>query len=460
AGGKMVDILLSLKWDGHKTAFLDSLKNYREKSSYTDATLAVEGKFYPVHKLVLSSCSQYLCDIFESTPCKSPVIVLKDVRSNDIEALLDYIYLGEVNINQNCLESFMKTAESLSIKGLASLVINNDPTKTSQIPSRIHVDACDGSPPPKRRRHDSSTALYKHVNTQTKKLLDITSNIDQDEPPIVKVEMEDVDKQQVNVTTENSYEEIDDIEKHEEDITREMSYEIDDIGMQEENITMENSYYENIRVDQDHSGYYGSDLSNTQHEPENVGNNSFLAPSVQQNLSKIRDKKLEVPSNINIRDDEDLYDDEVADPDFIPDSLGPHSQELMDGLTLYKGKRTSSRKRIKINLAKKEEIIRLHNEGKTNKEISKLTDFPHSTVSINYSKKNMKIVKGAAAGMVPKTIPESYSPHSQELMDELTKIKEKRTSSSERIDISLAKKEEIIKLHNEEKTNKEISKLT
>ena len=56
-----------------------------------------EGKSY---KLVLSTCSEYFEEIFERTQCKHPVIVLKDIKHEELEALLNYMYLGEVNVLQ------------------------------------------------------------------------------------------------------------------------------------------------------------------------------------------------------------------------------------------------------------------------------------------------------------------------------------------------------------------------
>lgn len=86
---------------------------------YTDVTIACDGKFYPAHKLVLSTCSDYFHKIFERTPCKHPVIVIKDVECKNMEALLNYMYAGVVNVSQNDLAQLIRAAELLEIKGLA-----------------------------------------------------------------------------------------------------------------------------------------------------------------------------------------------------------------------------------------------------------------------------------------------------------------------------------------------------
>ena len=119
-------------------------------------TLACDGKFYSVHKLVLSTCSDYFCAMFDKTACKSPVIVLKDIKSEDLEALLDYMYLGEVNVRQSDLASLIKAAENLRIKGLA--VPDDEPPKKGSAPaSRTDSgrrEGGSGSPPSKRKRRD------------------------------------------------------------------------------------------------------------------------------------------------------------------------------------------------------------------------------------------------------------------------------------------------------------------
>lgn len=82
-------------------------------------TIACDGKYFDVHKLVLSTCSDYFQEMFEKTQCKHPIVVLKDINYKDLEFLLNYMYVGEVNVLQNELSSLIKAAECLRVKGLA-----------------------------------------------------------------------------------------------------------------------------------------------------------------------------------------------------------------------------------------------------------------------------------------------------------------------------------------------------
>ncbi|XP_069942856.1 longitudinals lacking protein, isoforms H/M/V isoform X2 [Cherax quadricarinatus] len=151
--------LLSLKWNNHGTTFFHVLSTIRRKESYCDVTLACEGKFYPVHKLVLSTCSEYFEEIFNRTQCKHPVIVLKDVKHEELEALLNYMYLGEVNVLQADLAGLIKAAECLKIKGLA--VPDEAPSSRSANKDKRSASTRDNSPPQaKRVRHEEGFSLH------------------------------------------------------------------------------------------------------------------------------------------------------------------------------------------------------------------------------------------------------------------------------------------------------------
>lgn len=119
-------------------------------------TLACEGKFYPVHKLVLSTCSEYFESMFEHTPCKHPIIVLKDIKSDEMESLLSYMYAGVVNVAQTDLARLIKAAELLKVKGLA-VPDEPPPEETRKNSSPLWSSRDDrSSPHPKRRRREDS----------------------------------------------------------------------------------------------------------------------------------------------------------------------------------------------------------------------------------------------------------------------------------------------------------------
>ena len=86
--------------------------------------------------MILCACSPYFKNLLEQNPAKHPIIILKDVPFAHLTAILEFMYAGEVknlplsclamltfidqvNVAQEQLPAFLKTAEKLKIKGLA-----------------------------------------------------------------------------------------------------------------------------------------------------------------------------------------------------------------------------------------------------------------------------------------------------------------------------------------------------
>ena len=54
----------------------------------------------------------------QENPCQHPVFFLKDTTYIDLQAVIEFVYNGEVNVTQAQLSSFLKTAEMLQVRGL------------------------------------------------------------------------------------------------------------------------------------------------------------------------------------------------------------------------------------------------------------------------------------------------------------------------------------------------------
>ncbi|KAL3287720.1 hypothetical protein HHI36_002184 [Cryptolaemus montrouzieri] len=108
-----------LKWNDFQSNMVTSFRHLRDEKSFTDVTLACEGQTCKAHKMVLSACSPYFKSLLEENPSKHPIIILKDVAYSHLQAILEFMYAGEVNVSQEQLPAFLKTADRLKVKGLA-----------------------------------------------------------------------------------------------------------------------------------------------------------------------------------------------------------------------------------------------------------------------------------------------------------------------------------------------------
>ncbi|XP_050294023.1 protein tramtrack, beta isoform isoform X3 [Anthonomus grandis grandis] len=161
-----------LRWNNHLKNLTDVLTDFLREQVLCDVTLASNGQVFQAHQIVLSACSPYFETLFIQTPHKHPIVFLKDVSPNEVKALLDFMYKGEVNVSQNLLPAFLKTAESLQIRGLSDSNNLNSQTDDREMENR---------PPQVRRerevqRQGRDSPSLKRKRTASNNNCDNTSN--------------------------------------------------------------------------------------------------------------------------------------------------------------------------------------------------------------------------------------------------------------------------------------------
>ncbi|KAG0708052.1 Longitudinals lacking protein, isoforms H/M/V [Chionoecetes opilio] len=108
-----------LKWNNHWANLIRVFNSLLQSETFVDVTLACEGRHLKAHRLVLSACSPYFKELLVAHPDKHPIVILKDVRYSELRTLIEFIYNGEVSVEQNDLAALLCTARELQIKGLA-----------------------------------------------------------------------------------------------------------------------------------------------------------------------------------------------------------------------------------------------------------------------------------------------------------------------------------------------------
>ena len=109
---------LCLKWNDFQETILSSFKDLRQDKDFTDVTLAGEdGQQMAAHKIVLTSFSPLFMNLIKSNNHHHPLIYMRGVNSEDLAAIIDFLYLGETNIYQEKLDSFLTIANELQLKG-------------------------------------------------------------------------------------------------------------------------------------------------------------------------------------------------------------------------------------------------------------------------------------------------------------------------------------------------------
>uniref|UniRef100_A0A6M2DUY3 Putative longitudinals lacking protein isoform a/b/d/l-like isoform x3 n=1 Tax=Xenopsylla cheopis TaxID=163159 RepID=A0A6M2DUY3_XENCH len=123
-----------LKWNNHQSTLISQFDTLLENETLVDCTLAAEGKYLRAHKVVLSACSPYFESLLRLQYDKHPIFILKDVKYQELRAMIDYMYRGQVNISQDQLGALLKAAETLQIKGLSDSR-TNEKKQPERVPS-------------------------------------------------------------------------------------------------------------------------------------------------------------------------------------------------------------------------------------------------------------------------------------------------------------------------------------
>ena len=110
-----------LRWGEFEDTVTAGLRGLRAAGELQDVTLVVaDGSSLPAHRAVLASCSPFFRRVLTSCAHHAPLIFLRGVPRQELQALLDFMYQGEVSIGQDRLATFLAVAEDLQVKGLTN----------------------------------------------------------------------------------------------------------------------------------------------------------------------------------------------------------------------------------------------------------------------------------------------------------------------------------------------------
>ncbi|XP_070493501.1 protein tramtrack, alpha isoform isoform X2 [Chironomus tepperi] len=165
-----------LRWNNHQSNLLSVFDQLLHAETFTDVTLAIDGQYLKAHKMVLSACSPYFQQLFINHPEKHPIVILRDVPYADMKSLLDFMYRGEVSVDQERLSAFLRVAESLRIKGLTEV---NDEKPSSREQTETPLSTAQ-----QNRMHNNSYAQQQRkVHQQQQQQQQISQQQQQQSTP-------------------------------------------------------------------------------------------------------------------------------------------------------------------------------------------------------------------------------------------------------------------------------------
>lgn len=139
-------------WNDFESNMSSAFQELREDNVFFDVTLACEDKQVQAHKVILSACSSFFCNLLRRNPHSHPLIYLKGIKFSNLLSILDFMYQGQVEVAQDEITNFFAVAMDLKVKNLTqdtSFNCDQSPTPPLHSPnnSLFHPLSQNNNPP-------------------------------------------------------------------------------------------------------------------------------------------------------------------------------------------------------------------------------------------------------------------------------------------------------------------------
>ena len=185
---------LCLKWNDFQDNLNSAFKVLRNDKDFSDVTLACEdGTQIETHKVVLILSSPFFMEILTKSKHPHPLVYMRKVKSENMLAILDFLYYGEANVDQENLDSFLELAGELKLRGLtgASGDCDNkydsdrESPKNKDVLTKPKIESVSKTPSGTETKHSSgetgTVALVniddvQQLDEQIKSMMEVSAN--------------------------------------------------------------------------------------------------------------------------------------------------------------------------------------------------------------------------------------------------------------------------------------------
>ena len=127
----------NLSWNNYSNHLRGLLHEMMKSKELTDVTLVCDDKQqFKAHKIVLSACSSVFKSIINDLPQTSSVIYLRGIQHQEMESILEFMYLGEASFYQERMNEFLNVAKNLQIKDMS----NNAKFDNESVPKEPNIN--------------------------------------------------------------------------------------------------------------------------------------------------------------------------------------------------------------------------------------------------------------------------------------------------------------------------------
>ena len=104
-----------------------AFKDILNEKIFSDVTLVSDdGMQIKAHRIVVSSFSPLLRNLLLTNSSSHPIIYLRGITQQELQSILQFMYLGEVAVHQSHLENILDCAKDLKVKELLNVCEQNE----------------------------------------------------------------------------------------------------------------------------------------------------------------------------------------------------------------------------------------------------------------------------------------------------------------------------------------------
>merc|ERR1712096_605380 len=110
----------SLSWSEFEKGASNAFRELLDEIEFVDVTLVSDDlKQIKAHKAILSACSSIFKKMLQQNPQQQPIIYLTGVSFKEMQSMVNFMYLGQTEGEQDDLNHFMEVAAKFDVKGLS-----------------------------------------------------------------------------------------------------------------------------------------------------------------------------------------------------------------------------------------------------------------------------------------------------------------------------------------------------
>eukprot|EP00092_Neocalanus_flemingeri_P009466 GFUD01010186.1.p1 GENE.GFUD01010186.1~~GFUD01010186.1.p1 ORF type:complete len:284 (-),score=69.96 GFUD01010186.1:87-938(-) len=142
--------MIALSCKEFTTNASNTVRNLYSDQHFIDVTIACDDEqIIKAHKVILSSSSSFFRHVLVENPHEHPLICLTGVKFDQMQQIIEFIYLGEVRIAEEEVNSFIELGRELEIGGIIDQQFEQDTSMEVEVPEKniassiADSDSCD-----------------------------------------------------------------------------------------------------------------------------------------------------------------------------------------------------------------------------------------------------------------------------------------------------------------------------